>query len=219
MGWLRNENLVFAFFIPFSILIGCVVGSIWKFLNRKTLGAVILICSVALVLIFGARIQLHIVDPFYQMVESSDIAAFRWIRQNTPLKSRFLVNGFVIGNGNMAYGSDAGWWLPYFTRRSNTVPPAQYLIEQLPAGVEKVSFAKLVREVRDSQGHPDKLTDVLCREGITHIFLGERRGAVGYAIQELIPESWLRGSPHFTLLFHQGKAQVWRFKRTGCELP
>jgi len=219
MGWLRNENLVFAFFIPFSILIGCIVGSIWKILNKKPLGVLILICSIALALVLGTGIQLRIVDPFFQMVEPSDTAAFRWIRQNTPLKSRFLVNGFVIGDGNMAYGSDAGWWLPYFTHRDNTVPPAQYLIEQLPAGVEKVSFAEIIREVRNSQGQPDQLTDVLCREGITHIFLGERRGAVGYDIQELVPESWLQGSPHFTLLFHQGKAQVWRFERKGCELP
>jgi hypothetical protein len=187
--------------------------------KKKPLGTLVLAGGAALILVFGTRQQLHIVDPIFQLVEPNDVTAFRWIRQNTPRKSRFLVNGFVFGNENMAYGSDAGWWLPYFTRRDNTMPPAKYSMEQINPGIKKDSFARIVRDVQNSHGEPDKLAAVLCREGITHIYLGERRGTVGYDIQELIPEPWLHGSPHCTLLFRRGKAQVWHFDRKGCEIP
>ncbi len=216
-GWVRNENLVFAFFVVLSILIGCVLGLLWKRMSKYPVGAGILVVSAALLLTIGGWRQLRIVDPFFQLVEPSDVAAFRWIRQNVPEESRFLVNGFVIGQGNMAYGSDAGWWLPYFTHRDNTVPPAQYSMERLEPGTDKVSFARIIREVRDSEGKPGRLRDVLCRENITHVFLGERKGSVGYNIQEMIPEAWLQENPSFTLLFREGNAQVWRFEREGCE--
>jgi hypothetical protein len=219
LGWLRNENLVFVFFLLFSAIIGGILGLIWQKLRQKTSGTVVLCLSLALLLVLGLRIQWQIINPFFQMVEPSDVTAFRWIRQNTPQKSRFLVNGFVIGEGNMAFGSDAGWWLPYFTHRENTVPPSQYSMEALSPDIDKLSFARIIKEVRASEGKPGELKDVLCREGISHVYLGEKRGAVGYEIQELIPESWLRGNPDFTLLFSEGEAQVWRFDRGGCRLP
>jgi hypothetical protein len=70
---------------------------------------------------------------------------------------------------------------------------------------------KLVADIIASSGDPAILRAVLCRQGISHIFLGQKRGIVGYDALELIPEDWLSENPDFTLLYKKDKAQVWRF--------
>jgi hypothetical protein len=65
--------------------------------------------------------------------------------------------------------------------------------------------------VRETGGEPERLADLFRREGLTHVYLGEKRGAVGYGAVELVPEGWLRENPSFTRLRRFGRAEVWRF--------
>ncbi len=214
-GMITNFALVIALYMPVALLAGWLAASAWARLCRRTWRAalVLLFCGAAG---YGTFQQLRIVQPFFQMVTPADLAAFEWIRANTPPDARFLVNGFLAYNNSVVVGSDAGWWLPLYTRRANTIPPLLYAAERLAPGVNRKALRQLEIEVRASNGDPAALRAALCRAGVTHVYLGQKRGRVGFGATPLIPEAWLRGNPDFQLLFQRDSAQVWRFDTSRC---
>jgi hypothetical protein len=113
-------------------------------------------------------------------------------------------------------GSDAGWWLPYYTQRENTVPPILYIVEQLAPGVDPQQFRQLALDLRASNGEPGRLQAILCQADITHVYLGDLQGQVGVGATALVPTAWLAHNPDFKLLHQDGNAQIWAFDRTGC---
>jgi len=212
-GLLNNEVLILAFYIPAAVLAGWMLGEVFRKLVTLKPGKAVVSAVLALMLVSGTRLQTRIVDPWFQMVTDSDLSAFRWIRNHTPDSSCFLVNGFLAFDNAVAVGSDAGWWLPFYTLRANTIPPALYNLERLDETVDGRRFARIITDVRSTAGDPQALREILGREKITHVFLGERRGSVGYEAVETVPEAWLQGNADFSLLYQKGKAQVWRFNR------
>jgi len=163
--------------------------------------------------------QATVVDPFYQMVTPADRTALAWVEENTPADSRFLVNGFLAYGDSVVVGSDAGWWLPYFTKRANSVPPILYSTERLSPNVDRNSFRQLVYDVRASEGDAVALRDILCRNGLMFVYLGDREGSVGFGETQLIHPEWLQEDRDFTLLFSSARAQVWSFDSSRCEAP
>jgi hypothetical protein len=160
-------------------------------------------------LAIGTGRQRDVADPFFQMVMPSDVAAFEWIRRHVPSDAFFLVNGF-IGGDHIVVGSDAGWWLPFYTHRRNTVPPSLYHTEVLSPALQRQTFIDIVTALQPAADTP--LDDIVARFGITHVYLGEQRGRVGYGQVEVLPESRLRAA-RATLLFSAGRAQVWSVSR------
>lgn len=215
-GIVSNFVLVIAMYIPISLLLGWaggfglekVPGRAW----RAAAGTVLVVGALGV----GLPQQNRLVDPFFQMVTSQDLAAFDWIEANTPTDAHFLVNGFLVYGESSVVGSDAGWWLAYYTRRSSTVPPVMYVSEALEPGVTTEQFRAVAAQVQASHGEAHKLTPVLCQAGITHVYLGQRRGSVGHGQTELIPEHWLIENPQAHLLFRADLAQVWAFDRSVC---
>jgi hypothetical protein len=210
-GTISNEVLLVTLYIPISLLIGWAIGTAWEAASRRKSVEIAVLTALALFAAAGAGKQARIVDPFFQMVFPEDVAAFRWIRTNVPKDARFLVNGFLTGYDNAPAGSDAGWWLPYYTRRANTIPPLIQVTESPSPGVSHKSLSRTVLDVEASRGEALALRAVLIRDGITHVFLGARRGGAAYERGELVPDTWLKGNPDFRRIFSKGKAEVWEF--------
>lgn len=216
-GWITNFALIIALYIPIGLLLGWLIGAVWRGLSFYRAGKVLVILSLVVLLVWGSWIQLHIIDPFFQTVEPTDLSAFKWIKENIPDDARFLVNGFLVFDETTVVGSDAGWWLPYYTLRASNLPPILYILEHTSPAADRNRLKQFAYDLRESQGEEAVLREVLCQERITHVFLGERRGTVGYGAQALVPEAWLRDNPDFSLLYSKGKAQVWRFDRSRCQ--
>jgi hypothetical protein len=210
-GLLSNEVLLFAVYIPISLLIGWAIGATWDAASRRKGAEIAVLASLAFLMTAGAEKQARVADPFFQMVLPEDVTAFRWIRSHVPRDARFLVNGFLTSYDNAPAGSDAGWWLPYYTRRKNTIPPLIQITEKLSPGMDHGAISKTVRDVEASRGEARALRTVLIGDGITHVFLGARRGGAAYGRGELVPESWLKDNPDFKLVFREGQAEVWEF--------
>jgi hypothetical protein len=213
IGLLSNEFLIFELYIPIALLSGWLIGFVWKTADVRKTGRIFATVGLLVLLTAGICIQLNIVDPFFQMVMPEDLEAFQWIRSNTSRDACFLVNGFLAFRNFMVVGSDAGWWLPFFTQRKNNVPPVLYAREKLSPTVDWEGLKRIIIDIRASRGDQDAMRAVFCREEITHVFLGEKRGSVGYNQEPLMQESWLRNNPDFILVFQAGKAQVWKFNR------
>ena len=126
------------------------------------------------------------------------------------------MNGFLAFNDTTVVGSDAGWWLQYYAERDSTVPPVLYTTERLRAGRDRAWYRDFVLEIRDSRGLPKALQATMCEYGITHVYLGDRQGSVGFGVTQLIPPAWLQDNADFRLLHQTGDAQVWAFDRSTC---
>jgi hypothetical protein len=133
------------------------------------------------------------------------------------------VNAFPAYDDTVVVGSDAGWWLPYYTQRTTTLPPILYSTERLAPDVNRQSIRQIVFDirasVRETGGDPTALRAILCDNDITHIYLGDRQGEVGFGDTRLIEPEWLQQNADFVLLNQTAEAQVWSFDRSVCQQP
>jgi len=212
---LANETLILAIYIPLSLVWGWGLGLVASLIIlvariKKPLFYPLLFLFLSLIFFRGVNYQAKIVKPFFSMVTPNDLAVFDWIKRNTPRKAKFLINGFINpADKSIAVGSDAGWWLPYFTGRQTTIPPALYRRERLKAEVKPEVFVELIKKVRQVKGDYEALRKVLREEGVNYIYLGDKRGRVSYEPGELIAAEMLKGNDAFRLGYKKGGAQVW----------
>jgi len=213
-GWISNFLVVLALYIPLSIGIGWLVGQLSQLLQPKQqwLIAVFLLLGA----LWGLYRQEQVVDPFFQMVMSEDEAAFNWIDDNVSAEASFAVNGFLAFGDRTVVGSDAGWWLPYYTRRANTIPPLISIMESTEGGAANGLFRQLHVDIQQTGGDVVQLRDTFCRYAITHVYLGQKRGTVGFGAIASLPEQWFVENQYFKLLHQVGQAQVWKFHDEHC---
>jgi len=68
----------------------------------------------------ASRVRVTEIEPYRCFVTSEDVVAMDWIKQNTPPTALFAVNThFWLPRA--PHGTDAGYWIPYFTGRQTTV--------------------------------------------------------------------------------------------------
>lgn len=213
-GWITNFLVIIGAYIPISLLLGWLFSFCIAKIEHFPLSSYAILALIFVVILTGARTQFRIIDTAsHQMVTQSDIAAFRWITANVPDDAHFLVNGFLAYDDSMAVGSDAGWWLPFYTKRTNNIPPMPYATEKITPQTDRAEIRQLIVDVSRSAGNPDHLNPILCSAGITHVYIGQRQGQVGYGSHSLIPATWLEGNPDFKLLHQEDQAQIWLFDR------
>jgi hypothetical protein len=215
-GLVNNFTLVIGAYLPIALACGWLIGELaligLRSLPIRLLGMAIFV----LLIVYGTRQQLQIVDPTFQMVTPADQAALAWVKQHTPADAEFVVNGFLAYGDRVVVGSDAGWWLPYYTGRHTTVPPIVYTVERFEPEVDREELRQLVIDLQASNGDDDQLEQILCHAGATHLYLGDRQERLSGEAGPLITTDWLTGSNDFQLLHQAGQAQVWAFERATC---
>lgn len=214
-NFISNFTLMIACYILLALVLAASIAGSLQRLTTSRFEPFLSILLITLALL-GSRQQIGIVEPGYQMLTQDDVQAFEWIRAHTPTESLFLINGFLAFNDTVAVGSDGGWWLTYFTKRPILIPPLISTLEHNSPGQRPIDIRHIVLDIQASQGEPAALRAVLCRAGITHIYLGADRGTIGGPGVPLVPEEWLHALPDAHLLFEAGKAQVWEFNRATC---
>jgi membrane protein implicated in regulation of membrane protease activity len=164
----------------------------------------------------GAVLQSRIGAEENIMLTSDDLEAFAWIESNVAPGARILVNAYAPAEDFTVVGSDAGWWVPLYTRRGVTVPPLVYLIERMSPGWNPPDIHTFTRRI--SQGRTGWLLmkRLLCENDIVGVFLGDRRGSVGLGAEPLLEEQTFAGNPYFHLSHQSGFAQFWTFDPAAC---
>jgi hypothetical protein len=220
---LPGANLMqtFAILIALYIPVGLVVG--WMFAEiagpengrmRQSLVAVV----VFVVSILGALGQRNIAKPAtFAMVTRPDNRAMVWIRENTPENARFLVEGFLIYNGASIVGSDAGWWIPLLAHRKNTMPPQYAILNESPIQPDYTQrMVTLVKKLETIPLDSPEGVELLCGEGVTHVYIGQGQGKVGFGVMQLFSPDELLDSQDYRLLYHQDRVYVFALKAGIC---
>lgn len=215
-GLVTNFVLAIGLYVPVSLLLGWAAGAVWKWCEEHRAGRMAIILSLSLCLAIAGPKQAQIVRPFFQVVTPDDLVAFEWIKVNVSVEARFLTNAFLAFKNTASVGSDAGWWLSFYTERQGILLPAISSFERISPSFDPSRVRQMILDLRASGGDRDKIRNILCREGITHVFIGGRRGRVAYDAAELLPQAWLKTNDDFSLLFRKGRAQVWRFNCSHC---
>ncbi|MCS6880008.1 MAG: hypothetical protein RMK84_04680 [Oscillochloridaceae bacterium] len=208
-GTLTNFTWLIAAYIPAGLILGALAGGLPGRISRPGLLAALTLGVAGLAWWGGAQRLQQLDLTTTAMVEPADLRAFEWIRRSTPAEARFLVNGF-FPNPEVVVGSDGGWWLPLLARRETTLPPILYIAEHGPRPDYRMWINELYAAVHDlGITHPRTIAR-LRERGVTHVYLGQRGGTVGYGGGEQIiaPEALL-GNAAFRLVYHED--QVWIF--------
>lgn len=200
-AWLNNFAILIALYMPLSILIGWLSALLVSLLERVTRLAPYALAGVAIVAgVWGGLGASQIMDKQYVLATPADQRAMAWIRENTSINARFLVNSFFAYGGRFIVGSDGGWWLSYFTGRNSNVPIIMYGAESSPGQDYAAHVNALARSLQENVYTPDGAV-LMKEEGITHIYVGEKRG--------FLDPARLQTAGHQPV-YHEGP--VWVFK-------
>jgi hypothetical protein len=169
-------------------------------------GLAALLVGIALL---GMRVRMgDVVPQEFAMVTPSDSESMSWIRDHTPAQSRFLVNSFFAYGGSVIVGSDAGWWLPLLTQRANTVPPLNYGTEQGVRPDYREWVNELAYQVLEHGATDPAVMKLLQDRGITHAYVGQQQGRVGYDGPGMLDVDLLMASPYYELIYKNDRVHV-----------
>lgn len=178
---LTNEGAVLiGLYLPLGLLVGAGFGA-WSTARGKTaqaatagppplraLGAF----GLAGVVLLGAGLapeRVRHIDPGRFLVTPADLAAYEWIRQNTPADARFAVEPHFWMK-NFPHPADGGLWISYFTGRSTLPGP---MIAPLAPAWHRRS-ATMSRRI-ERLGESRLVAREPARRGIRWVYLDARR--------------------------------------------
>jgi hypothetical protein len=214
-GIISNFALfIFAYFW-LAILISTNIGHIIETLMSSSLPKPILQVSLFVLLLVVGVVHLPIRQAdvqlkTYQLFTRADERAARWIQQNTPEDSTFLVNFMFAYGDSLVVGTDGGWWLPLVTRRKTTVPPLTYGMETGPFTDYGEWINYLLAEVNTKGILDPEVLSLLVERGVTHVYIGQRHGIVNYGGTNTLNPEVIKQNPNFQLIYNMDR--VWIFK-------
>jgi hypothetical protein len=209
-GAITNHALFMAAYIPVALFTGYLMIQLVSPLERWTWIRVTLVVVFVGVGLWGVRERMgDLAAPQHALVSIPDLQAMAWIRENTPLEAKFLVNSFFAYGGSVIVGSDGGWWIPLLAGRKNTVPPLNYGSEMGWEPDYLAQVNELARRVQGANMDEPEVLELLRQNGITHIYIGQRQGRVNYNGEAVLRPDELKKSPHYEVVYHRDR--VWIF--------
>jgi hypothetical protein len=170
---LRFTNMtavLLALYLPVSVIVGAGAMELVKLLRpewrmRMSYGLL------AVFLLGGAysgRARAVEILPHMQFVRAADIPAMEWIRTHTETEALFAVNTLYASPISL-YGTDAGYWIPYFTGRRTTAGTMLFTLGEggFPAQIAEMSQA--VKRLEQSNFALDELR----RLKVSYIYIGK----------------------------------------------
>jgi len=217
---IQNFAILIAIYIPAGLVCGWLIGEISSItVDKLRIPGVMIITGVFILLIsFGAiRIRSVAQPATSAFVNRPDTHAMKWIRKNISKDALFLVEGYRTQNGNFAIGSDSGWWIPLLAKRDNTMPPQYALISETPHPSDySQDIVNLVAMLETTGLNTPEGVELLCNYGITHVFIGQNQGTIGYLPSQLFTPEELLSSSEYDLVYHQDRVYIFALIPNVC---
>jgi hypothetical protein len=236
-GAIGSYTVAIMLFIPLGALGGYGLGWVTERLvgRRVSLRAwaavsLLVIAPTASVLLGTARVA----DPgSYTYLQPADREAFRWIRENTPPESTFLISSEFSYNGRAVTASDGGMWIPLLTGRGVSVPALNSWMERpvrrdffeltraLAAYTQPLTPTTTLQNPNSNQAlliergvmsephevnHREAL-DLMKELGVTHVYSGSSEGK---SESRLSLDAIRRDPRHFEPVYSAGGVEVFR---------
>jgi hypothetical protein len=159
---------------------------------------------IALVLVVGlmaSRARVTELEPYRYFVTPEDVAAMDWIKENTPPDALFAVNTY-FWLPRVPHGTDAGYWIPYFTGRQTTA--GAILLNLAGSDYESriVELSRLVEQLEDGNA---PLTELQAM-GVDYVYIGRRGDFSGPGLSA----AQLSQSKNVEMLYQEGGVYILR---------
>ncbi len=143
------------------------------------------------------------IEPMRYFVTPADLPAMDWIKANTAPDARFAINTY-FWTPNTPQGTDAGYWIPYFTHRQTT---AGDMLSSLGSPEYLAQVVAMSRAVEHLETDAAALVD-LRRLGLDYIYIGARGSFSGPGLDV----SQLRQLPGITVVYQRDGVSILRIE-------
>lgn len=208
---LSNATLVITLFLPMAILTGALAGAaadavLIRLPPGWQSGVAFGMAGVFLLgMTIGAWRAIDIVNPITIIVTKDDMAAMRWIRQNTEPDAGFVTN-VRIWQFRAYMGADGGYWIPLLTGRRTLVPPAIYSFGSREYYYQVQDTLERLAQISDAQD--PRLEELMQRYDLKYVYLGAKGG-------QLSPKSFLN-HPGYEPIYSNGPVWIFRNRHIGA---
>jgi hypothetical protein len=158
-------------YLPIGLIIGTAVEHVVGLLKPEwRQQAVRLLAVVGLAAAFVASfIRVTDIEPYRYFVTPQDLQAMSWIRENTASDATFAVNTY-FWLPKAPHGTDAGYWIPYFTGRKMTsgVMLLNLGAKEYVSRIVEMSHASELLEIDNAA------LDELSALDVDYVYIGQR---------------------------------------------
>lgn len=164
--------------LPMAMLWGAGLEGIWSLLpggwqTRLQLPLIGLILAAGY---WGGHYRETGLEEYRFFVTQADVVAMDWINQNLPQDAAFVVNTYNwLGT---PHGTDAGYWIPYFTGRKTTTESMLFSLGSAERSLHNQKLGDLVNQLETDP----QAAATLCAEGFRYVYLGARGSFDGSSI-------------------------------------
>jgi hypothetical protein len=196
---MNRTAVLLALYLPMSVGLGILVytSETWFLDSTKNYSSIVLIL-ILLLSLWSLNARLNEYWPEQEYMSEEDQIAMNWIKENTPKEAIFGANTDFL-NPIMPYGTDAGYWIPFYGERETTTLT---LLSSLTDNIESsnVLRADALYGVYSSPLALDKL----CAFDISYLYSGAKPSVSGndFNIDELL------NLPGTSLVYDRGGVQV-----------
>lgn len=171
------NSMYITLFLPLALFLAIVLGRIGGGLRRRPMvlraaAAAITGGVLGLLLLFGWRQQVNILNPQTILALPQDERALAWLDDNLPADARVAVSAWQWLGATWA-GSDGGAWVVPLSGRESTTPPVDH-IYNLDLFARSRAFNEAATAVSDWSD--PAAAAWLADQGVTHVFVGRRGG-------------------------------------------
>lgn len=189
-------------FLPICVMIGVAAAEFMSRGESRPHWRTIAVGGLMLVsVVYGAPRIVNAAESGAAYVQPEDLTAAAWVSENVPEDALFMTNMFWFDFlPDFVIASDAGGWLPVLARRAAFVPPMIYPLERTAEPEYNKRLVALAHIATDMTS--ELALELLHREGITHVFIGQRGGSIDPA--------QLLASQDYALEYHEANTYVFR---------
>jgi hypothetical protein len=195
--------ILIMFYLPLSLIIGAAVEEGWAFVppaSQKWAGRLFILLILAAALPAAAA-RSTMLEQYRYFITPQDVEAMAWIQDNVPIEAKFAINTY-FWLPRFAHGTDAGYWIPYFTGRQ--IITSSMLSDGLsPAYRQQILAQSEASEALETDlGALAELYDL----GVEYIYIGARGDFAGPGLQR----DFLLLSDRVELLYENNGATILR---------
>jgi hypothetical protein len=169
-------------YLPIGLILGAAAEEGIEFLDRYSLKENTIKIAIPAILILGyvfSHIRGADIEPYRYFVTAEDVAAMQWINENTPPDSLFAVNTF-FWLPQAPHGTDAGYWIPYFTGRDTTTSAMIFSQASMDYREELVEMSHLEEQLEVDNSSIDELAEL----GVDYVYIGKMGDFSGPGLDE-----------------------------------
>ncbi len=158
-------------YLPIGLVIGVVAEEIVRITqNRRGVAYGLSVCFLIAGLA-AAPARATSVEPYRYFVTPADVAAMEWINTHTEPDALFAINTY-FWLSEAPHGTDAGYWIPYFTGRRTTAAVMIFssLADRSYRNQKSLALSEQAEQLESDPSSVAQLAEL----GVDYIFIGQR---------------------------------------------